>query len=149
MACHPKLAQREFASEGWYRYGVMRKGVPARTWNSLAWQPESAYVWQMIPKDDRGGRGRLFMHEPFHCIQPRLGSIAPRTASTGENTHLDSLEGRYWMRLEWRALARAHGPATTKSSGSSHEPASAGKAAQIALESRPLRKRPLPEGEIP
>ena len=29
--------------------------------------------------------------------------------SAGENSHLDSLEGRYWMRLEWRALARALG----------------------------------------
>jgi hypothetical protein len=28
---------------------------------------------------------------------------------SGENAHLDSLEGRYWMRLEWRALARALG----------------------------------------
>ena len=30
-------------------------------------------------------------------------------AGPGENSHLDSLEGRYWMRLEWRALARALG----------------------------------------
>ncbi len=24
-----------------------------------------------------------------------------------ENEHLDTVEGRYWLRLEWRALARA------------------------------------------
>jgi hypothetical protein len=72
-------------------------------WGGITW---SAYNWQMIPKDDQGERGRLFMHELFHCIQPRLGLMAP---SAGENSHLDSLEGRYWMRLEWRALARALG----------------------------------------
>jgi hypothetical protein len=46
------------------------------------------------------------MHELFHRIQPGLGLMAP---GSGENVHLDSLEGRYWMRLEWRALARALG----------------------------------------
>ena len=74
-------------------------------WGGITW---SAYVWQMIPKD-QGERGRLFMHELFHCIQPRLGLMAPRDPRAGENSHLDSLEGRYWMRLEWRALARALG----------------------------------------
>ena len=76
-------------------------------WGGITW---SAYVWEMIPKDDRGERGRLFMHELFHCIQDRLGwgPMAP-IAGPGENSHLDSLEGRYWMRLEWRALARALG----------------------------------------
>ena len=74
-------------------------------WGGITW---SAYVWQMIPKD-QGERGRLFMHELFHCIQPRLGLMAPRNPNARENDHLDSLEGRYWMRLEWRALARALG----------------------------------------
>ena len=76
-------------------------------WGGTTW---SAYVWQMIPKDDRGERGRLFMHELFHCIQGRLGwGAIAAPAGPGENSHLDSLEGRYWMRLEWRALARALG----------------------------------------
>ncbi len=74
-------------------------------WGGITW---SAYNWQMIPKDDRGERGRLFMHELFHCIQPRLG-LKPSTAGAGENVHLDSLDGRYWMRLEWRALSQALG----------------------------------------
>ena len=73
-------------------------------WGGITW---SAYNWQMIPKDDQGERGRLFMHELFHCIQPRLGLTTG--GSAGENSHLDSLEARYWMRLEWRALARALG----------------------------------------
>jgi hypothetical protein len=74
-------------------------------WGGVTW---SAYVWQMIPKD-RGERGRLFMHELFHCVQPRLGLKPPTAGATGVAGHLDSLEGRYWMRLEWRALARALG----------------------------------------
>ena len=76
-------------------------------WGGVTW---AAYSWEMIPKD-RGERGRLFMHELFHCIQPRLGlnPTAGATGATGTPGHLDSLEGRYWMRLEWRALARALG----------------------------------------
>jgi hypothetical protein len=70
-------------------------------WGGITW---SAYNWQMIPQDP-GERGRLFMHELFHCIQPRLGLTTGGSADTAD--HLDSLEGRYWMRLEWRALARA------------------------------------------
>src|SRR3954465_6278216 len=73
-------------------------------WGGTTW---SAYNWQMIPKDDQGERGRLFMHELFHCIQPRLGLMTG--GSAGDASHLDSLEGRYWIRLEWRALARALG----------------------------------------
>ena len=72
-------------------------------WGGTTW---AAYNWQMIPKDDRAARGGLFMHELFHRIQPGLGLMAP---GSGANAHLDSLEGRYWMRLEWRALARALG----------------------------------------
>jgi hypothetical protein len=65
--------------------------APVR-WGGITW---SAYIWQMIPKDDQAERG--------------LGLMAMRDPSAGENSHLDSLEGRYWMRLEWRALARALG----------------------------------------
>jgi len=57
----------------------------------------------MIPRDDAQTRGRLLIHELFHRVQPDLGLLA-----IGEsNDHLDTLEGRYWLRLEWRALARA------------------------------------------
>jgi hypothetical protein len=72
-------------------------------WGGITW---SAYNWQMIPQD-QGERGRLFMHELFHRVQPGLGLTTAGSAETAE--HLDSLEGRYWLRLEWRALARALG----------------------------------------
>jgi hypothetical protein len=78
-------------------------------WGGITW---AAFIWQMIPKDDQGERGRLFIHELFHGVQGRLGLT---TGGPGpvENNHLDSLEGRYWMRLEWRALARALGASGT------------------------------------
>ena len=43
------------------------------------------------------------MHELFHRIQPQLGLLVPDLP----NPHLDTTEGRYWLRLEWRALAAA------------------------------------------
>ena len=45
------------------------------------------------------------LHELFHRIQPDLGLIT----LSGQNAHLDTVEGRVWLRLEWRALARALG----------------------------------------
>jgi hypothetical protein len=74
-------------------------------WGGITW---AALAWQMIPKEDQGERGRLFMHELFHGIQGRLG-LTTKGSGSVENSHLDSLEGRYWMRLELRALARALG----------------------------------------
>jgi hypothetical protein len=46
---------------------------------------------------------RLFLLELFHGVQPQLGLMAPALATE----HLDAVDGRYWLRLEWRALARA------------------------------------------
>src|SRR4030095_8740994 len=48
-------------------------------------------------------RMEVFLHELFHGVQPQLGLMAPALATE----HLDAAEGRYWLRLEWRALARA------------------------------------------
>ena len=76
-------------------------------WGGTTW---SAYVWQMIPKDDRGSAEGCSCTSCF--IASRAASGLPASAEppgSGENAHLDSLEGRYWMRLEWRALARALG----------------------------------------
>ncbi len=47
------------------------------------------------------------LHELFHRVQPELGLITP----SGQNAHLDTVEGRVWLQLEWRALARALGQA--------------------------------------
>lgn len=69
-------------------------------WGGARW---AAYVWAMVPGDDAQARGRLLLHELFHRVQPDLGLMAMGPS----NDHLDTLEGRYWLRLEWRALARS------------------------------------------
>jgi hypothetical protein len=69
-------------------------------WGGKRW---SAYVWQFIPPDDPGSRQQLMLHELFHRIQPAL-RLMPMD---GDNGHLDTSDGRYWLRLEWRALLQA------------------------------------------
>jgi hypothetical protein len=49
-------------------------------------------------------RQQIMLHGLFHRIQPELGLMG---ADDGSNEHLDTLEGRVWMQLEWRALRRA------------------------------------------
>ena len=48
-------------------------------------------------------RNRLLAHELFHRIQPDLHL----QAASSDNPQLDSLEGRFWLQLEWKALAAA------------------------------------------
>jgi hypothetical protein len=60
-------------------------------------------IWPFIPADLET-RHVMLAHELFHRIQrdmpiPHLGD--------GANGHLDTLEGRYLLQLEWRALAKA------------------------------------------
>lgn len=69
-------------------------------WGDQRW---AAYTWQNFPADDRPARGRLLIHELFHRVQPQLGMYLIQPS----NDHLDELEGRYWLILEWRALGRA------------------------------------------
>jgi hypothetical protein len=63
-----------------------------------------AYIWDFIaPMPDSRARGEFLLHELFHRVQPDLGLMTP----SGNNQHLDTVDGRYWLRLEWRALAAA------------------------------------------
>jgi hypothetical protein len=57
----------------------------------------------MLPENDADLRQQLMLHGLFHRIQPELGFMA----EDGFNEHLDTLEGRVWIQLEWRALRRA------------------------------------------
>ncbi len=70
------------------------------SWGGLRW-----FAWPlfMLPENDADARQQILLHGLFHHIQPELGL----TPSDGFNEHLDTLEGRVWMQLEWRALARA------------------------------------------
>jgi hypothetical protein len=64
-----------------------------RTWTMLIWPlPQSRYA-----------RTRLLMHECFHRIQDDLGL----PAANPDTNHLDTRDGRTWLRLEWRSLAEA------------------------------------------
>jgi hypothetical protein len=69
-------------------------------WGDTMW---AAMIWDTLaPKTPRAG-GAMLVHESFHIVQQRLG-LGVATVSA---EHLDSVDGRYWLRLEWRALARA------------------------------------------
>jgi acetyl esterase/lipase len=69
-------------------------------WGGATW---SAYMWHDVVNRAPRERKELFLHELFHCAQPQLGL----TAASLDSEHLDAADGRYWLRLEWRALARA------------------------------------------
>ena len=69
-------------------------------WGGVKW---GAYAWEFVVNRTARERNELLLHELFHVVQPQLGlgvaALAPE--------HLDAADGRYWLRLEWRALARA------------------------------------------
>ena len=74
------------------------------SWAGLYW---TQILW---PPPDGASRQVMIAHELFHRIQPDLGIVL----GDGDNAHLDTLDGRYWLQLEWRALASglaAHDPA--------------------------------------
>ncbi len=63
------------------------------TWVMVLWPlPEKPIV-----------RRSLLMHETWHRLQADLGF----PATNPKNAHLETLEGRYWLQMEWRALAAA------------------------------------------
>jgi hypothetical protein len=78
-------------------------------WGDTMW---AALTWDTIANWPARTRGEAFLHESFHIVQRSKGIAAPDRARLGPNTrseneHLDAVDGRYWLRLEWRALARA------------------------------------------
>jgi len=97
------------------------------SWGGLRW---FAVPWYMFTGKTDEECERLLLHGLFHRIQSDLGF----TADKGFNEHLDTLEGRVWMQLEWRALRRA-----LESSGSDR-----GEAVADALAFRRERRRLFP-----
>jgi hypothetical protein len=69
-------------------------------WGGATW---AAYMWDDVAHRTPRERKEFFLHELFHGVQSQLGLMAPARATE----HLDAMDGRYWLRLEWRALARA------------------------------------------
>lgn len=82
--------------------GTLPGSIPvantATRWAGTHW---SMMLWP-LPEDD-ADRSVMLMHESWHRIQADLGLPSTDPA----NAHLDTFPGRYWLQLEWRALARA------------------------------------------
>ncbi len=68
-------------------------------WEGKRWTMLMGFT---IP-DDTVSRRITLAHEMFHRIQPSLHLMAP----DAPNPQLDTVEGRVWLELEWRALAAA------------------------------------------
>lgn len=69
-------------------------------WGGVTW---IAYTWDDLANAPPWRRNEILLHEMFHGVQSQLGLAV----GILENEHLDLLDGRYWVQLEWRALARA------------------------------------------
>jgi hypothetical protein len=93
------LATSQPAPDGpWPRaFGLVNAPIG---WGGTTWV---AFNWDFVASRAPRDRRELFIHELFHRVQPGLGLIQPAAA----NEHVDAMEGRYWLQLEWRALARA------------------------------------------
>jgi len=72
----------------------------AMKWGETRW---TTLVWQHVAGAADDQRRVLLIHELFHRVQPELGFFLPEPS----NDHLDAFAGRYWLQLEWRALAEA------------------------------------------
>ncbi|HEX3462621.1 MAG TPA: branched-chain amino acid ABC transporter permease [Candidatus Elarobacter sp.] len=75
--------------------------LPANTAFTLGGRLWTMVTWPL--PEDPVARQILVAHESWHRVQDALGL----PASSPPNDHLDTAEGRYWVQLEWRALARA------------------------------------------
>jgi hypothetical protein len=71
----------------------------ATRWAGVRW---TMILWPSL-SGEPAERVRLMAHESFHRIQDEIG-LSPLPCS---NDHLDTLEGRLWLQLEWRALEQA------------------------------------------
>ena len=76
---------------------VMIANTPIE-WSGKRW---TEMIWPL--PDDVAHRHVMVSHELFHRAQIELGMLQ----RDGGNLHLDTLEGRILLQLEWHALARA------------------------------------------
>lgn len=70
----------------------------ATEWNGVKW----TMLMLPLPADEQR-RAVLLVHEMWHRVQEQLQF----PSSSARNAHLDTRDGRYWLQLEWRALAAA------------------------------------------
>jgi hypothetical protein len=70
-------------------------------WGGATW---AAYMWDTLVNAPPLHAREILLHELFHgIVQEKLGLAVSELL----NEHLDAKDGRYWLRLECRALARA------------------------------------------
>src|SRR5688572_26016282 len=92
------IATSQPAPEGPPPRGIVNAPI---TWGGVTW---AAYTWDTLANAPPRARKAILFHELYHgLVQPKLGLGGPELL----NEHLDALDGRYWLRLECRALARA------------------------------------------
>ena len=90
-----KPANGVFAGTASPTLGVANTAV---TWAGVEW---TMVMWP--PPQYKSPRMRLMLHECFHRVQEKIG-LPPADSMNG---HLDSLDGRIWLQMEWRALEHA------------------------------------------
>jgi hypothetical protein len=78
--------------------GVVIGNAPLE-WGGRKW----AMIMSPFISADKHDRLNLFAHELFHLLQPALQLQAPETS----NNHLDTKDGRSYLRLELEALKKA------------------------------------------
>ena len=101
-ASHPDAQGRLVARDGVFVGQLPADAMVANTavdWSGTRW---TQLRWPL--PQDLARRRTLLAHEMFHRLQPELSIAHP---AEGSNEHLDTFDGRYFMQLEWRALAAA------------------------------------------
>ena len=93
-----------FKKEGEVFVGELEKEVNiANTAVDLYDEKWTMLIWDHISGDNKYDRNWLLAHESWHRIQEDIGLPPMNT----DNSHLDKLEGRIYLKLEWRALRKA------------------------------------------
>jgi len=95
-------AEHRLQQQGDIYVGTLPSGVnianTATNWAGVKW----TMIMLPLPGEPHR-RAALLAHEMWHRVQDQLGFAS----SSAANDHLDSRDGRYWLQLEWRALAAA------------------------------------------
>lgn len=101
VANQADLEHKLVPQDGVYVGTLPKEISPANTaqdWAGVHW---TMVMWPV--SQFRQPRERLLLHECFHRLQIKLGL----PAKDAVNSHLDALNGRIWIQMEWRALERA------------------------------------------
>ena len=101
VANQADLEHKLVAQDGVFVGKLPSEISPANTaldWAGVHW---TMVMWPV--SEFRQARERLLLHECFHRLQEKL-KLPARDAV---NAHLDTLNGRIWIQMEWRALERA------------------------------------------